>query len=92
MPAGDVRRGKAPDGTPTRKAEAVMSTVVEVETRVGRSTEDARVYQWRSEQFAHLGFSEEMALLLAGSPADLSRGRALVAAGCPLDLVAQIVL
>lgn len=56
------------------------------------SAEDTRVFHWRIEQFEKLGFSEEMAWILADSEADLNRCRTLVAAGCTLELLTAIVL
>ena len=70
-----------------------MSTIITDDIQLGHvSPEETRVFHWRIEQFQKLGFSEEMGWILADSEADLSRSRALVAAGCPLELVAQIVL
>lgn len=69
---------------------ATITDSIQIQAQV--SAEDTRVFHWRIEQFARLGFSEEMAWVLADSGAELSRSRGLVAAGCPLDLVAQIVL
>ena len=70
----------------------VMATVVENEPVDRMVTEDARVLAWRTEQFGQLGFSAEMASLLAGSPAELNTARGLARDGCPLDVVARILL
>lgn len=69
---------------------ATITESIQIEQPV--SAEDTRVFHWRIDQFTKLGFSEEMAWILADSDAELSRSRALVAAGCPLDLVARIML
>ena len=55
--------------------------------------EDELVFMWRFDQFRQLGFGEEEeAGLLAGSDVDLNRARSLVAAGCPLTVVVQILV
>jgi len=54
--------------------------------------EDELVFMWRFDQFQQLGFGEEEAGLLAGSDVDLNRARSLVAAGCPLTVVVQILV
>ncbi|MBM3677442.1 MAG: hypothetical protein FJW96_06105 [Actinobacteria bacterium] len=70
-----------------------MATITEsTQSDHGGSAEDTRVFRWRAEQFGKLGFSEEMSWMLAGSSAELGVSRSLVQAGCPLDLVARIVL
>jgi hypothetical protein len=69
---------------------ATITESIQIEQPV--NAEDTRVFHWRIDQFMKLGFSEEMAWILADSDAELSRSRVLVAAGCPLDLVARIML
>ncbi len=69
-----------------------MSTVVESGQGELTTTEEGRVHAWRLEQFRVLGFGDEMASLLAISPAELNSARELARAGCPLDLVARILL
>ena len=54
--------------------------------------EDARVTNWRFEQFRSLGFANEDALLLALSPCDLQAARTLRAAGCSVRLAMRILL
>jgi hypothetical protein len=54
--------------------------------------EDELVFMWRFDQFQQLGFCEEEAGLLAGSDVDLNQTRSLVAAGCPLTVVVQILV
>lgn len=55
-------------------------------------TEEELVSQWRFDQFLTLGFDVEYASVLAESDADLSRARSLVAVGCPLTAVVQILV
>jgi hypothetical protein len=69
-----------------------MSTVVESGQSEGATTEEGRVHAWRLEQFRLLGFGDEMAALLAGSDGELGRARELARAGCPLDILARILL
>jgi hypothetical protein len=57
-----------------------------------RDLESGRVAFWRLDQFRSLGFSDDDAWRLAGSSADLSVVRSLVAARCPLDLALRIAL
>jgi hypothetical protein len=57
-----------------------------------RDAEEARVAEWRLEQFSALGFTPTEALLLAVSAADLHEARALLAAGCTRPLALRILL
>jgi len=57
-----------------------------------RQNEDDAVLRWRFEQLCELGFDEVEAALLAHTDLDLHRTRALVAAGCSLQLAVEIVL
>jgi hypothetical protein len=50
---------------------------------------DERLFEWRLKRFAELGFS---ASELAESEADHHLAAALASAGCPLELLRQIVL
>jgi hypothetical protein len=56
------------------------------------SLEEQRVLQWRLEQFARLGFSQPLAATMTASPVDLAAARKIVAAGCPLETAARILL
>ncbi len=53
---------------------------------------DERLLEWRLERFAELGFSAAESSELAESEADCHLAAALAAAGCPLELLRQIVL
>jgi hypothetical protein len=53
---------------------------------------DERLLVWRLQRFAELGFSAAESSELAESEADHHLAAALVAAGCPLELLRQIVL
>ena len=53
---------------------------------------DARLLEWRLERFAELGFSAAESSELAKSEADCHLAAGLVSAGCPLELLRQIVL
>jgi hypothetical protein len=57
-----------------------------------RDAESGEVALWRLEQFRSLGFSDEDALRLAASRADLHLTRSLIAAACPHDLAVRIVV
>jgi hypothetical protein len=54
--------------------------------------EATRVRRWRRSQFLALGFSGNDASTLTKAPVDLGEVRRLVAAGCPHEVVRQIVL
>ena len=54
--------------------------------------EREEVWRWRLEQFLSLGFTNEQALLLARSEADLSQARYLRASGCSSTLAVSILL
>jgi hypothetical protein len=57
------------------------------------SEEGRRVRDWRRQQFESLGFSGAHAEILAECrDVDLGRVRSMVAAGCGLGTVLQIVL
>jgi hypothetical protein len=56
------------------------------------SLEEHRVRRWRLDQFVALGFSHALAATMTASPVDLAAARKLVAAGCPLETAAQILL
>jgi hypothetical protein len=53
---------------------------------------DERLLVWRLERFAELGFSAAESSELAESEADHHLAAALASAGCPLELLRQIVL
>jgi hypothetical protein len=53
---------------------------------------DERLLEWRLERFAELGFSAAESSELAESEADHHLAAALASAGCPLELLRQIVL
>lgn len=53
---------------------------------------DGRLRVWRLERFAELGFSAVESSVLAESEADDHLAAALASAGCPLELLRQIVL
>ena len=53
---------------------------------------DERLLEWRLERFAELGFSAAESSELAGSEADCHLAAALASAGCPLELLRQILL
>jgi hypothetical protein len=53
---------------------------------------DERLLEWRLERFAELGFSAVESSELAESGADWHLAVALASAGCPLELLRQIVL
>ena len=54
--------------------------------------ETGEVRRWRHEQFVRLGFSDQHALRLADSDADLGQARYLVECGCTLTLLLRILL
>ena len=56
------------------------------------SAEEHRVRRWRLDQFVGLGFAHAVAATLTTSPVDLAAARKLVAAGCPLETAARILL
>lgn len=51
-----------------------------------------RLLEWRLKRFAELGFSAAESSELAESEADHHLAAALASAGCPLQLLRQIVL
>jgi hypothetical protein len=53
---------------------------------------DERLLEWRLKRFTELGFSAAESSELAKSEADCHLVAALVSAGCPLELLRQIVL
>jgi hypothetical protein len=53
--------------------------------------DDLRVAQWREERFLSLGFTDMQAGVLARGDSDWHEAAALVAAGCPVDIVYRIV-
>jgi len=53
---------------------------------------DERLLAWRLERFAELGFSAAESSELAESEADYHLAAALASAGCPLELLRQILL
>jgi hypothetical protein len=53
---------------------------------------DERLLEWRLDQLAELGFSAAEPSELAESEADWHLAAALASAGCPLELLRQIVL
>ena len=58
----------------------------------GEILKDERLFVWRLERFAELGFSAAEASELAESEAGYHLAAALTSAGCPLELLRQIVL
>ena len=57
-----------------------------------KELERGHVALWRLDQFRSLGFSDDDAMLLAASAADLNLVRSLIAADCPKHLALRIVL
>ena len=55
-------------------------------------TEDERVARWRLDQFSALGFSNDDAMVLSTSEAELATARSIVEAGCPLPLALLILV
>ena len=56
-------------------------------------TEEERVFEWRLEELFRAGFSDALAVELAGSrDVDLHRALDLVASGCPPHTAARILL
>ena len=53
---------------------------------------DERPFEWPLKRFAELGFSAAESSELAESEADHHLAAALASAGCPLELLRQIVL
>ena len=65
----------------------------EVAEEVGLLQEEREeVWSWRLEQFVLLGFTDEQAMLLARSDADLSQARYLRSSGCSCTLAVSILL
>ena len=58
----------------------------------GEILKDERLLVWRLERFAELGFSAAESSELAESEADYHLAAGLASAGCPLELLRQIVL
>ena len=56
------------------------------------SVEEHRVRRWRLDQFIAMGFAHALAATMTASPVDLAAARKLVAAGCPLETAARILL
>jgi hypothetical protein len=54
--------------------------------------EAQQVRCWRREQFHELGFTLSEAYLLADTPVDLGDARRLIAAGCPRQTAARILV
>ncbi len=54
--------------------------------------EREEVWRWRLEQFMLLAFTDEQAILLARSDADLSQARYLRSSGCSCRLAVSILL
>jgi hypothetical protein len=69
-----------------------MDALAEHFTGTPASAEELLVIDWRLDQFGRLGFPTLAAVTLAASPADLAEARKLVAAGCPADTAARILL
>jgi hypothetical protein len=63
-----------------------------VTMRSDATLKDERLLVWRLERFAELGFSAAESSELAESEADYHLAAALASAGCPLELLRQIVL
>jgi hypothetical protein len=65
----------------------------QVAQEVGTLQEEREeVRRWRLEQFVLLGFTDEQAMLLARSEADLSQARYLRSSGCSRTLAVSILL
>jgi hypothetical protein len=65
----------------------------EVAEEVGLLQEEREeVWRWRLEQFVLLGFTQDDAMLLARSAADLSQARYLRSSGCSCALAVSILL
>jgi hypothetical protein len=65
----------------------------EVSQEAGLLQEDrGEVWRWRLGQFVLLGFTDEDAMLLARSAADLSQARYLRSSGCSCTLAVSILL
>jgi hypothetical protein len=56
------------------------------------AVEVQQVRRWRREQFHELGFTLSEAYLLADTPVDLGDVRRLIAAGCPRQTAARILV
>ena len=68
---------------------AIMELEVEF---ASESAEEHRVRRWRLDQFVALGFGQAVAATLTASPVDLAAARKLIAAGCPAETAARILL
>jgi hypothetical protein len=73
----------------TRK-ESIVNELAEIEIGAEESEEDARVYAWRIEQLAGLGFSHVIASAVA-SFVDWHEIASLVERGCSPELALEIV-
>ena len=62
------------------------------ESPIAVEGEELKVQEWRLEQFRNLGMSTLPALQCTIGKVDTHRARAYVAAGCPADLAAEILL
>jgi hypothetical protein len=78
---------------PGDKASMEDTALIECATEfMNESLEEHRVLQWRLEQFARLGFRQPQVTTMALSTVDLASARKIVAAGCPLETAARILL
>jgi hypothetical protein len=69
------------------------AAIMECEAEFSReSVEEHLVRRWRLDQFVALGFCHAVAATMTASPVDLASARKLVAAGCPLETAARILL
>lgn len=69
-----------------------MGKQVPIGERQRQQIEAVVVHRWRLEQLLGLGFDRRSARALAGSRTDLSDARRLIAAGCPPNTAARILL
>jgi hypothetical protein len=74
-----------------RISRGVQEAVTEAVVDPRRLSSEFDVLLWRMEQFVQLGFSDDHALQLAGSEAELGQARSLINGGCP-DRVALAIL
>ncbi len=54
--------------------------------------ERLRIWRWRFEQFAELGFTESDSVALAATTVALGFVRRLIGAGCPPETASRIAL
>ena len=90
-----VTSGLHPQGGGARSRKAALlkhPTERLVTMPSGEIIKDERLLVWRLERFAELGFSAAESSELAESEADYHLAAALASAGCPLELLRQIVL